>query len=173
MAQFYLADGDNRKGPFPAEQLAAQGLTADTLVWREGMADWQPASAVAELRPYLPAQQPAQFQQPQFQQPQNQQQYQAYNANYGQNIGYATPTQSQGPTGMAIAGMVVGILGLLISWIPIIGLIIAVLGLIFSVVGMKSVAGKGMAIAGLVCACLGSVVGLIMTIALFAGLAGL
>ena len=53
---FYAVDG-GRFGPLPESQLAAiisQGrLTAQTLVWREGMADWAPLPTVSELAKYL------------------------------------------------------------------------------------------------------------------------
>lgn len=63
---WYYADAQRqRQGPLPAEalqQLLTQGhLTPDTLVWREGMPDWQPlrhlpalavATAVAAQDPY-------------------------------------------------------------------------------------------------------------------------
>lgn len=59
---------------------------------------------------------------------------------------------------MAIAGLVLGILALLSSWIPIINnlsFLFALLGLIFSIVGLVATSrgtrsGKGMAIAALV-----------------------
>lgn len=50
---YYMADGNTRRGPFPMEQLTVQGLKADSLVWRDGMADWQPADSVPELRALL------------------------------------------------------------------------------------------------------------------------
>lgn len=50
---FYMADGDTRRGPFPMDQLVAQGLRPDMLVWCEGMAEWQPAHSVPELRMLL------------------------------------------------------------------------------------------------------------------------
>ncbi|MGE5611579.1 MAG: GYF domain-containing protein [Bacillota bacterium] len=51
--QYYLADGNQQRGPFPLEQLLVQGLRPDTLVWREGMADWQRADSVPEVRALL------------------------------------------------------------------------------------------------------------------------
>ena len=53
MSQYYLADGNDRRGPFTADQLPAQGMRADSLVWREGLPDWVRADAVPELHPYL------------------------------------------------------------------------------------------------------------------------
>ena len=46
---YFMADGSVQKGPFPAEQLISQGLKRDTLVWREGMPQWQKAESVPEL----------------------------------------------------------------------------------------------------------------------------
>lgn len=46
---YFLADGSVQKGPFPVEQLIAQGLKRDTLVWREGMPQWLRAETVPEL----------------------------------------------------------------------------------------------------------------------------
>ena len=50
---FITRDGQNL-GPFPTDQLVANGLTAQSYVWRNGMAGWQPAAAIAELAPLLP-----------------------------------------------------------------------------------------------------------------------
>jgi len=46
---FYFAEGSTQKGPYPVDQLIAQGLRRDSLVWREGMVQWQRADTVAEL----------------------------------------------------------------------------------------------------------------------------
>ena len=56
---WYYAIGSERKGPVTEaelDQLAAQGeLRSDTLVWRDGMADWKP---LAEVRPTAATSQP-------------------------------------------------------------------------------------------------------------------
>ena len=63
--------------------------------------------------------------------------------------------------GMAIASMVLGILGLVCWCVPILNLILAVLALIFGIVVMhKKSAGKGMGIAGFVCGILGTLWGI-------------
>jgi len=46
---FFMADGNQQKGPFAVDQLISQGLKRDTLVWREGMGQWQKAESVPEL----------------------------------------------------------------------------------------------------------------------------
>src|SRR5262249_51784991 len=74
----------------------------------------------------------------------------------------ATPTEAPSrPTGagMAIAGMVLGILAIVLCWVVIFDWIIAILGIIFSAIGVskanKGAPGKGMAIAGLACGIVG------------------
>ncbi|WP_435871323.1 SPFH domain-containing protein [Micromonospora tulbaghiae] len=56
-AQWYVGVGGQRQGPYDlgglAEQASAGALAADTLVWRTGMAQWQPAGQVPELAPVL------------------------------------------------------------------------------------------------------------------------
>lgn len=69
--------------------------------------------------------------------------------------------------GMAIASMVLGILGLVFWCVPILNLILAVLALIFGIVVMhKKSAGKGMGIAGFVCGILGTLWGIYYIICL-------
>ncbi len=73
--------------------------------------------------------------------------------------------QQQQGNGMAVAGLVLGILGLVFCWVAIIGWIMALLGVIFGGVGMSKAnkiggKGKGMAVAGLACGVLGLVVGI-------------
>lgn len=46
------ADG-NRIGPVEASELVRYGLTPSTLVWREGLQDWIPASSEPGLAAYL------------------------------------------------------------------------------------------------------------------------
>ncbi len=59
---------------------------------------------------------------------------------------------------MGLVGMILGILAVIISFIPCLGayaIFPGVVGIIFSVLGMKKVQ-KGMAIAGLVCSIVGT-----------------
>lgn len=64
--------------------------------------------------------------------------------------------------GLAIAGMIVGIVGLLFCWIPIFGFFVTLTGLILSAFGMKS-RERGMAIAGLVMSIIGILISLLMS----------
>ena len=61
MPQWYYAKDDEQHGPISESELQAMvtagTVTAGDEVWREGMADWQPAGQVAELfgeRPVVP-----------------------------------------------------------------------------------------------------------------------
>ena len=49
MTQYYYTDGTNKFGPMSLDELKTKGLTADTLVWYEGMDNWIAASQVPEL----------------------------------------------------------------------------------------------------------------------------
>ncbi len=47
----YFIYADNRQqGPFSVDELAARGLSSETLVWAEGMEQWTPAWQIKELR---------------------------------------------------------------------------------------------------------------------------
>ena len=50
---FYIDASGQQKGPIPPSQFSMFNVSADTLVWCKGMADWQRAGAVDELRVYL------------------------------------------------------------------------------------------------------------------------
>jgi hypothetical protein len=47
---YYVLAGLESRGPFSADELRAQGLSPETLVWRKGLAAWTRADAVDELR---------------------------------------------------------------------------------------------------------------------------
>jgi len=51
--QFFVAQGRQQTGPFDLTalqtQVAAKALTREMLVWKQGMANWEPAGQVAEL----------------------------------------------------------------------------------------------------------------------------
>lgn len=46
---YWIIVDDHHEGPYSAAQLVEAGLTADTLVWTEGLTDWTPAIEIAEL----------------------------------------------------------------------------------------------------------------------------
>lgn len=47
--KYWIIIDDRHAGPFSARQLVDTGLTADTLVWYEGLPDWVRAATVDEL----------------------------------------------------------------------------------------------------------------------------
>jgi hypothetical protein len=81
--------------------------------------------------------------------------------------------QAQPVNGMAVASMVLGIVGLVFSFIPVIGVIawpLVILGIIFGGVGISKAnqvpgSPKGMAIAGLTCSIVGLVICVIWAVA--------
>ena len=61
--KYYMHTGGQQLGPFEESELPSHGLTASTMVWREGMPDWVAASQVPELSHLLPPiQQPPSYQ---------------------------------------------------------------------------------------------------------------
>ena len=73
----------------------------------------------------------------------------------GQPMGnpYGQPPQEQGGQGMAIAGMVLGIISLVCCCSGYFALVIGIVGFVLSlVVLVQKKPGKGMAIAGIICA---------------------
>lgn len=118
-----------------------------------------PAPAPApQAIPVQPAYQQPAYQQPTYQQPAYQQ------PAYQQPVYTAQPvvvsTVSQAPVkssnGSAVAGMIFGILAIILAWIPLFNIfttiLFGLLGLIFSIIGIvkKNAKGKAMAITGLV-----------------------
>ncbi len=51
--KYYIAINGQPKGPFDHHQLLINGLTATSLVWTEGMADWAQAQSIPELQELL------------------------------------------------------------------------------------------------------------------------
>jgi uncharacterized protein DUF4190 len=71
--------------------------------------------------------------------------------------------------GLAIAGMVCGILGLVLFWFPYLGIVLGILGLVFGVLGRNRAVqlggvGQGMALAGIVTGGVAVVVGILWII---------
>lgn len=86
------------------------------------------------------------------------------------------PTPQPGPAkasnGLATAGFVLGLLGLLGSFIPVInivGIVIGVVGAVLAAVGLakakKSGAGKGLAVSGLILGLLALIIGIVVNVA--------
>ncbi|GAB6008254.1 DUF4339 domain-containing protein [Dysgonomonas reticulitermitis] len=50
MKFFYVIINGQQQGPFSLDELKEKGIQKDTLVWSEGMSDWQPAGDASELK---------------------------------------------------------------------------------------------------------------------------
>lgn len=95
--------------------------------------------------------------------------YNNMNGTSGQQNYYGNEPATETPSGMAIAGMVLGILSMLCCCIWYVSAILAILALVFSIITVaKNKPGKGMAIAGIVC----GAIGLIMAIVVVIGVIG-
>lgn len=46
-------EGSNRVGPLTLEELKERNVTGQTMVWFQGLGDWQPAGSVPELKDVL------------------------------------------------------------------------------------------------------------------------
>ena len=54
MAEYFYLTADNQRiGPFSLEELMAKSITAQTLIWREGLAQWTSAMQVPEVAALL------------------------------------------------------------------------------------------------------------------------
>ena len=54
--EFFIIDHNGQQaGPFSFDQLVQKGISPETLVWKQGMADWTPAWKVEELKALLEA----------------------------------------------------------------------------------------------------------------------
>ena len=148
MANYHFIAGDGKPyGPYSAEQTRAymsqNRLTAQSQVSADG-GPWQPAGSYPELMSGAGASAPV-----------------------GGTAASPMPTpmavQGASTNGMAITGMVMGILSLLCSY-PCCGVPFNILGIIFSLVALSQLkknlgqGGRGMAIAGLICSILSIVI---------------
>lgn len=87
--EFFIIDNNGQQaGPFSMDQLVQKGISPETLVWKQGMADWTPAWKVEDLRAVLEAVEADKVNQ-------NSNQNQEFNQNHGFNKNHGF-NQSQG-----------------------------------------------------------------------------
>ena len=85
--------------------------------------------------------------------------------------GPPSPPPVKSSNGLAVAGFVLGLLGLLSSWIPVlsvVGILMGVIGAVLAGVGLSKAskvnAGKGLAIAGIVLGALGVIIAILINV---------
>jgi hypothetical protein len=146
--QWFFANGSEQKGPYTLQEIAAVGLRPDTLVWCEGMPQWQRADSVlelnqaqAELASETPVSSPPHPVPQPFPQP---------------AIDYHMPTTARPTDGLAVASMVLGIISLPTMCAYGLGIIPAILAVIFGFIARNRIKrgesdGESMALTGLIC----------------------
>src|SRR5580700_4643294 len=95
--EYYIAIGTEQRGPFPKEQLLAQGMRPDTLAWTDGMGQWQRADSIPDLA--------ALFASPPF----------APQTAYAIPMGYAAPAGQWTESNINGAKIAAGICGILLG----------------------------------------------------------
>jgi hypothetical protein len=119
----------------------------------------EPMQPMEPMNAEQPVQDNTQGQYQQYQAPQPEQtQYQQYQVpqdNYQQP--QYQQTQPQGGSGFGVAALVLGIVALLLCWIPYINIVCTILAFIFGIIGIVKKSGKGQAIAGLVLSILAAI----------------
>lgn len=89
MEYFIIDNNGQQAGPFSQDQLVQKAISPETLVWKQGMADWTPAWKVEELRTVLEAveaNKPNSTNQQEIQEPQQQTSEQAQQQAYQQGF---------------------------------------------------------------------------------------
>ena len=180
--EYFLADNDVRRGPFPLEALGSQGLRPETLVWREGMGNWQRADALPELSAVLNPPTPAATA-PLTYGTGVQPTPGVYNSapNSGPGAGVPGPISYQQPNpygayapptnGMAIASMILGIISIPAMFAYCFGTPLAISAVVLGHLARKEIrrtasGGDGLALAGLICGYISlSICALIMLVA--------
>lgn len=91
--------------------------------------------------------------------------YNNMNGTSGQQYYYGNEPATETPSGMAVAGLVLGILSMLCCCIWYVSAILGILALVFSIITVaKNKPGKGMAIAGIVCGAIGLLISIVIVI---------
>ena len=93
--------------------------------------------------------------------------YQENNQNISDNQNMNNNQKSNDNTS-AITSMILGIISVILCWVPIIGLVLAIISLVFAVKGLKKSKitnkGRGFSIAGISCGVAGIVLNVVYTI---------
>lgn len=94
--EFFIIDHNGQQaGPFSFDQLVQKGISPETLVWKQGMADWTPAWKVEELKAVLEAVEANQSNQKAQQQDYQKAQQEAYQQGFQQGAAMHSNFQQQ------------------------------------------------------------------------------
>lgn len=94
--EFFIIDHNGQQaGPFSFDQLVQKGISPETLVWKQGMADWNPAWKVEELKAVLEAVEANQSNQKAQQQDYQKVQQEAYQQGFQQGAAMNSNFQQQ------------------------------------------------------------------------------
>lgn len=178
---YHIAVGDRQKGPYTLDELWRVDFGPDTLVWHEGMSDWERADSLADLRMILAGKVPAEPEAPPQEGdepgvfevkipdgPQRVQPVTVYPGAFaarqapqaGSSLQYAGRMGAPLSAGMAVTSMVLGIVALLLSFFAIclwffsgpLAIAAVITGHIAHSAAKRGASGGGgMAVAGLIC----------------------
>jgi len=160
---YFFASGNEQRGPYALEDFVALGLRPDTLVWREGLAKWERLDALPEVMERMAIAQPA----PVGPTP-SAPALPALMINSPPlpiaPLAYESPysPQMQTASGMAVASLVLGIIGMLSFCgfsLAVLGVPCSILAIIFGFLGRGKAlrgeaGGRGMATAGIILGCI-------------------
>lgn len=59
MKKYFIYENQQQAGPFTFEELASKNIKAETPVWFEGLADWQRADQIVEIKNLIPSTPPS------------------------------------------------------------------------------------------------------------------
>ena len=143
MQYYYSNNGTDQVGPFTLEELSRQGITAQTLIWHEGLSNWTPAGQLPDLAPAMATPPVANDVALQVSAP---------TPHPPQPIQYQSPyAQPQATNGLAIASLVLGIIGLPTFCWYVPGILAVVFGhLARQQIRRSKGTGEGLALAGLI-----------------------
>lgn len=111
--EYFAVINGNQVGPKSVADLKSLGVGKDTMVWCEGMSDWQRADTVEDFRRvFAPSVPPYMGSQP--------------------DNAYLQGMRRSGWQGWAIASGIVNFLTMWVVWFPAIGLVFSILGLVFN-----------------------------------------
>ncbi|MDR3194631.1 MAG: DUF4339 domain-containing protein [Tannerella sp.] len=156
---FYLT-GTTRVGPLSLDELKRASITSATYVWNHTLPEWTAARMLPELAGMFaapPPPPPASAFPP----------APGYSTGGGRAYSAGGYYEAQS-NGIGIAGFVIALVAVFLSWIPVLGWILWLLGLILSCAGLLK-NPKGLAIAGFVI----SLIDLVVLICVMAGIAAL